>query len=183
MRARAVAPPAESALAASFARAHFVDAYAIALPTGAPTDIDTLAEAVLRDPPEWFRALLAIRDSAMSNFGVKTSRELRAAAQRDGGDHIDFFRVTSRGEHEILLGEDDLHLDFQLSLLRRARGHGDTRHAGDIADTRAELVATTAVMCHNLLGRAYLKAIMPFHRLVVQSNLNRAARRLAGEHA
>lgn len=169
--ARAVTPPAESAIAASFARAHFVDAYAIALPAGAPTNIDALAEAVLRDPPEWFRALLAIRDVAMSNFGVKTSGDLRAAASRNGDDHIDFFRVTSRGEHEILLGETDVHLDFKLSLLRRARGNGN--------DGRDELVATTAVVCHNLLGRAYLKAIMPFHRLVVRSNLNRAARRLA----
>ena len=37
------------------------------------------------------------------------------------------------------------------------------------------LVATTVVHCHNRLGHAYLTAIRPFHRLVVRSNLRRAA--------
>jgi hypothetical protein len=37
------------------------------------------------------------------------------------------------------------------------------------------LIATTAVRCHNLLGRAYLWMITPFHHLVVRAKLGRAA--------
>ncbi|WBO61234.1 DUF2867 domain-containing protein [Acidocella sp. MX-AZ03] len=31
--------------------------------------------------------------------------------------------------------------------------------------------------CHNLVGRAYLLAIAPFHRQVIRSNLSAAAAR------
>jgi hypothetical protein len=39
------------------------------------------------------------------------------------------------------------------------------------------LVATTVVRCHNLLGRLYLAAILPFHILVVTNALRRLRRR------
>jgi hypothetical protein len=39
------------------------------------------------------------------------------------------------------------------------------------------VVLTTVVHCHNLFGRIYLRVISPFHRLVVRSNLARAARK------
>jgi hypothetical protein len=49
------------------------------------------------------------------------------------------------------------------------------RSLGDVRNDEA--VLTTVVHCHNLLGRVYLGVISPFHRLVVRSNLARAARR------
>lgn len=41
----------------------------------------------------------------------------------------------------------------------------------------AFVTLSTVVHCHNRLGRVYLFAIGPFHRLIVQSGLRRAARR------
>ncbi|WP_342447330.1 DUF2867 domain-containing protein [Methylobacterium platani] len=89
---------------------------------------------------------------------------MRARLKADGRDRIDFFPVLSRSEREIVLGEDDIHLDFCLSLL-----------LSPSLDGRADLVATTVVRCRNRLGRAYLAAIMPGHVLVVRSVLKRAA--------
>ncbi len=93
----------------------------------------------------------------MTLFGVKASHALVAA------DHIAFFPVLSRSPDEITIGVDDRHLDFRGSVLLR----------------RPErlLVLTTAVRCHNLLGRAYLAVILPFHILVAQSLLRRLRRR------
>ena len=65
---------------------------------------------------------------------------------------------------EIVLGEDDRHLDFRLSLLRR------TSPAG------TQLIATTVVRSHNALGRTYLTVIRPFHHLVIRASLARFAR-------
>jgi hypothetical protein len=156
-RARAVAPPPESALAPLYAGAHLVDAYAASLAPGDPRDARALAQAALDRPPPWFRALLAIRDTAVGALGLKTSADLREAARRDGGDHIDFFRVLDRRGDELVLGEDDRHLDFRLSVLRRAGRDGGS-----------EVVLTTVVHCHNHLGRAYLAVIRPMHGLVVR---------------
>jgi hypothetical protein len=78
-----------------------------------------------------------------------------------------FFPLQSRSEHELVVGEDDRHLDFRASVLVRRRDDG----GGD------ELVATTVVRCHNALGRTYLAMISPFHSLIVRSGLRRAAQR------
>src|SRR5262249_55572186 len=39
-----------------------------------------------------------------------------------------------------------------------------------------QLTVSTVVHCHNLLGRAYIMVIAPFHHLVVRASLRRAAR-------
>ena len=109
--------------------------------------------------------LLGLRDRLVAGFNVKTTQEVRRAAIADKAERIDFFRILSRSDRELILGEDDRHLDFRLSLLLRARPDG----SGD------ELVATTVVRCHNALGRVYLALIAQFHRLVVISNLKRAS--------
>jgi hypothetical protein len=163
-KARTVTAPADSMLASRYPGADLLDAYAITLPAEASGDIDRLTRAVMGRPAGWARALMRVRDAVMAPLGVKTS----ASIAREGrGERIDFFPVLDRSAREMVLGEDDRHLDFRTSVLVRNAAAGDGR----------ELVATTVVHCHNLLGRAYLTAIAPFHRVIVRSYLTRAARR------
>lgn len=158
MTVTAVAPPRDSAIAGWYDGADLVDAYAVRRPSGTPTDAAAIAAALLADPPPYFRVLIRLRDLIMARFGVKTTAELRDAAR---GPRIDFFPVLSATAGEVILGEDDRHLDFRLSVQLTA---------DDM------VVATTAVRCHNLLGRAYLAAIKPFHILIVRSLLARLGR-------
>lgn len=79
---------------------------------------------------------------------------------------IGIFKVYSTNETEIVVGEDGKHLDFWLSILC-------TRGPASKIDPR--LTLSTVVHCHNLLGRAYLLVIAPFHRIVVKASLRRAA--------
>ncbi len=161
---RRVLPPEGSLVAGLFPGADLLDAYAIPLPPEAGSEIELLARAVLGRPAPWFRALLRLRDAAVAGFGVKTSRQLRAEVISGGAGHIDFFPIRGRSDRELVLGEDDRHLDFRASVLLRPTGTG------------RELVATTVVHCHNGFGRLYLAVIRPFHHLVVRSSLRRAAR-------
>lgn len=116
-RARRVPPPAGSLIAGSFAGADLLDAYAIALPPDASDDVSLLARAVLGDPAIWFRGLIRVRDAAVARLGVKTSHQLRTEADATGSERIDFFSVRARAEHELVIGEDDRHLDFRASIL------------------------------------------------------------------
>ena len=156
-------PPKESLLASRFADANLVDAYAVRLPRG-EHHIDALADRMLGHPGVLFRTAMRLRDTAVSGFGLKTSKQVRERLCRDSADHIDFFPVLSRSPSEIVLGEDDRHLDFRLSLLMRS-----------IQGGRSELIATTVVSCHGALGRAYLGTIMIGHVIVVRSALAKAA--------
>lgn len=166
-RASAVPAPTDSALASLYSGAHLLDAYAIALPADATDDIDALTRAVLAQPAGWIRALMRVRDAVMRVVGVKSSREIAAADRARGGEQIGFFPVRSRAGGELVVGEDDRHLDFRSSIMVRGAAAGEGR----------ELIATTVVHCHNRLGRFYLTVIAPFHRAIVRANLNRAAGR------
>lgn len=159
--AGAVALPTRSRIAGLYAGADLADAYAIGLPQGTTHDIETLTRFMLGEQAPWLRLLMGVRDAAVVGFGIKTSRRLRQASGSDGVARIYIFRVYEITRDEAILGDDDKHLDFRVSVQRRS---------GDI-------VVTTVVHCHNLLGRLYLALITPFHRLVVKSMLRRAARR------
>lgn len=166
-KARAVPAPPECALAPLYAGADLLDAYATLLPEGASGDIAVLARAVLAEQAGWVRGLMRVRDGVMRPFGVKTSKAIGRAAEARREGHIGFFPVRGRSEHELIVGEDDRHLDFRASVLLRDAADGAGR----------ELVATTVVHCPNRLGRVYLRVIGPFHRAIVRGNLDRAARR------
>ena len=100
----------------------------------------------------------------MATVGVKSSRAIGVAAAARG-PVIGFFPVLSKSARELVMGEDDRHLDFRLAILLRTGAAGER-----------ELVVVTVVHCHNWLGRTYLAVISPFHRMIVPASLEQAAR-------
>lgn len=162
-RARAIPPPRGCALVHLYPRADLLDAFAVPLPPGAPDDIGVLARALWGGMSPWrVRALMRTRDAAVALVGTKTSRQIAAAAG-ERGRVIGFLPVLSQSASELVMGEDDRHLDFRAATLVRG-GEGGGR----------ELVVVSVVHCHNALGRVYLLAIGPFHRAIVRGTLERA---------
>ncbi|MCD5360087.1 DUF2867 domain-containing protein [Chromobacterium aquaticum] len=166
-KAHAIPVPSDSTLAPLYKGADLVDAYAIQLPAGASDDIEVLARAGFEQQAWWIRALTRARDMIMAPVGVKSSRAVGIAAAAQG-TVIGFFPLQSKSLEELVMGADDRHLDFRLAIQQRAGAAG-----------RRELVVVSVVHCHNLLGRTYLAAITPFHRVIARASLEQAARRVA----
>ncbi|CAB3802075.1 hypothetical protein LMG28614_05539 [Paraburkholderia ultramafica] len=165
---QSVALPAESAVTRLYNAPDLADAYAVRLPDNAIDDPELLARFLFAHQAGWVAKLMGLRDALVARFGLKTAKQLRTAGSAGSRERVDIFRIYTRSAHEIILGENDSHLDFRLSVLQQTR---NTR------DGRARfLVLSTVVHCHNGLGRFYILAIAPFHRLVVRSALRRAAR-------
>ena len=164
---RQVAFPRESRLLEIFADAQLQDAFVTLLPDDADTDPEVLARFLMANQAPWVTALMAIRDTAVSLFGLKTAKYLLNGDPQTSGQRIHYFPVLESYPDEIVLGVDDKHLDFRLSLLCR---NPDASHNSRTA------VLCTVVNCHNRLGRVYLAIIAPFHRAVVRSGLRRASR-------
>ncbi len=161
-RVRRTTPPPESVVAGWYENASLLDSYSTDLNSPEQDSMRVLAARTVGNPPPWIKALVAMRDAMMTPFGVKTSGEVRAS--RADNQRVDFFPVQWEGDDEIVLGEDDRHLDFRLSLLRRNAPAG------------TQLIATTVVHAHNAFGLTYLNLIRPFHHLVVRTSLARFAR-------
>jgi hypothetical protein len=161
-----VALPTQSAVATIYESMDLADAFAIQLPSGTSGDPDVLWRFVISQQPSWIGWLTNIRDAIVACFGLKTAKHLATFSSEINADRIGIFKVYGKSETEIVLGEDDKHLDFRLSVLRTP----------DSCPTLGgQLTVSTVVHCHNLLGRAYILAIAPFHRQVVKASLRRAA--------
>ena len=151
--------PAQSAVTQVYPSVQLADAFAIRLPPGASQDPEVLARFMFANQPAWIGMLMRVRDAIVAAFGLKTGKHLTTLATHARAERVGIFKIYSSNATEIVVGEDDRHLDFRVSVL--------------CAD--AELTVSTVVHCHNRLGRVYLLIIAPFHRMVVKASLRRAA--------
>ena len=137
--------------------AHFVDAYRV---TVAADDLDAAdaARSMLTRPPAWSRWLMALRNALVAPLGLKTD-----PGHDDRRERIGIFPIESATHDRVVLGFDDTHLDFRVVV--------DVAGAGLVS----EVTATTLVRLNNVLGQAYLTAILPFHKLIVRSMLSKVA--------
>jgi hypothetical protein len=124
--------------------------------------------ALFAHHPPWFRRLLILRDRLVAPFGLRPSGEADAqpVAIKPAyvvGEKIARFKLFAQDDREIVTGGDDKHLDFRVSV-RKLTEHGANR-----------VVLSTVVSPHNLFGRAYLFAILPFHRFGIRTLLSNAA--------
>jgi len=156
MKAYQVDPNVDSS--ALLAGAQFIDAYSIAIDDAA-LDARRAAEKMLARGPRWIDALLALRNYLVTPFGLKTS----APNETGASEIIGIFPIVSQSPDRLVAGFDDHHLDFRVVVDVAACRHGQ------------RVTATTLVRTHNLLGRAYLAIILPFHRLVVRAMLRQVA--------
>jgi hypothetical protein len=156
MKAHQVDPNVDSS--ALLAGAQFIDAYNIVIDDAA-LDARRAAEKMLARAPRWIEALLALRNYLVTPFGLKTSAPNKTGAS----EIIGIFPIVSQSPDRLVAGFDDHHLDFRVVVDVAACGHGQ------------RVTATTPVRTHNLLGRAYLAIILPFHRLVVRAMLRQVA--------
>jgi hypothetical protein len=135
----------------------YVDVYAVEVAPRAT--LDTVARRLLGQPPRLVQALMRLRDAVVGPLGLKTSpRGAPGEGAFQPGERVGPFQVLARRPEELLLGEDDSHLDFRVCL--RVSGQGWASLA-------------TLVRFRNGWGRAYFALVRPFHRLVVKAMLRR----------
>lgn len=142
------------------AGASFADSFAITVDGLGLDAVDATRRAFER-VPAWVSRLMALRNLMVRPFRLKTgASDVDASRGRIG-----FFPVLSQSPSEVVLGLDDRHLDFRVSVQVRELGVG-----------RQEVSASTAVRPHNVFGRAYLFVVKPFHRAIVPAMLAQVLR-------
>src|SRR3979411_2507268 len=141
----AVSLPPESGIARAYESTNLADAYSIELPSGASTNPELLARFIFSHQAPWVSSLIAVRDAIVGRFGLKTAKQLTSLGAESKTGRVGIFKIYGTSPTEIVLGEDDKHLDFRLSVLCSKPSPGGKRH----------LTLSTVVHCHNRLGRLY----------------------------
>ncbi len=132
--------PQQALLHSYVQQGDFLDCYACAT----TLSVDEAAKRAMAFPL-WASWLLRLRNILVAPLGL--TREFPK------GDKIGPFPIVQRSANEIILGFDDSHLNFRISVLT----DGTTAYCA------------TWVHTNNRLGRVYLAAIMPFHVLIVRN--------------
>lgn len=154
--------PEMSIITNNFGHADYCDSYKVEAATFEKVDGITTK---LFAGPSWADALMKVRNAVVGIFGLKTG-DLTQRNELDHypiGSRAGMFTVIDRNENEIVMAEDDAHLNFRTSVFIEGTGAGTMIHL------------TTLVKFNNAWGRLYFLPVKPFHQLIIRSLLRRTA--------
>lgn len=168
----------DSLLYHDFPNCHYIDSFEyVIMDKKDKIDVIKIAERFIQPGPKWFEGLFALRNKIVSVFNLKTPatvvREKSAIKNNwEIGTQAGIFKVFGKSATEIVLGDDDKHLDVRVSLLLNPYK--------EKAD-RKQVVVTTVVKYNNRLGRIYFFFVKPFHRTMVPLLLKRNMKQLEAD--
>ncbi|WP_348799834.1 DUF2867 domain-containing protein [Flavobacterium adhaerens] len=136
---------------------------------------EDLGKAFFSSGPDWVEKLFNIRNKIVSKFGLKTSGNDNNRAEQlknfkcEPGEQLGLFKVFAKTPNEVILGEDDKHLNFRVSLFLEP-------HPTEINNKK--ITISTTVEFNNWFGRLYFLPVRPFHKLIVPTMLKGIIRTL-----
>jgi hypothetical protein len=157
--------PQASSLLRTLKTVHFSDAYQTKC--NPKLNVQDAYEAIFGHSPQWVRSLLTVRGMVASVLGLKHVAD--ADFSRAPGENyqvtqrVGLFSVQSNESNELIVGDNDKHLDFRISIYRSS------------ANGVEIVTVSTVVEIHNAVGRLYMLVVKPFHRLIARSMLQKAA--------
>lgn len=113
----------------------------------------------IENGPKWVTPLMALRNLIVAPFGIKTSAPLDKNQKAIG-----MFPIVHKSDDKLVLGFDDKHLNFRI-VIEVENIHSNTF-----------VYSSTYVQTHNILGKAYLFMVKPFHKLIVAQSLSLVAK-------
>lgn len=123
-----------------------------------------LHRAMMSAMPRWVDPAMRLRDGLVRLVGVRPvgvfARSPSPPAPQPG-ERLGIFTVRAVAPDEIVMGDDDRHLDFRLAVHRYDQDG-------------PKMVVAMALRTHNLLGRLYMVPVGPIHRHLVRAMLARA---------
>lgn len=168
--------PKESLLNTNTEKHDYIDSFQGVLndPENKFTLVD-IGKSFFSSGPKWIESLFALRNRIVSLFGLKTPNNITNRQNQlnnfkcEKGERFGLFEVFNKTENEIILGENDKHLNFRVSLFVEQQKN---------ELTKKNLTISTTVAFNNWFGRLYFLPVKPFHRLIVPTMLKGIIREL-----
>lgn len=149
--------PEKSIISKNFGNFDYCDSYRIMIATNATVDSLTTKIFTL---PDWIKGLFKFRNLIAKRLGLKTDSTAESAVPYYPiGCKAILFPVIDRNESEIVMAENDKHLNFRTSVMTER------------VDGLTQVYLTTIVQFNNALGRLYFWPVKPFHKIIVKSRL------------
>ncbi len=131
---------------------HYSDAFRVVLKDDA-LSAEELYIRIFSHSPKWLKILMKIRNKVVSTLGLKVGSEEGEIKKLKVGERAGMFVIYDISEDEVIAGEDNIHLDFRVSVLKQEEA----------------VIVSTLVHYNNIFGKVYMNVIKPFHRLAVKA--------------
>lgn len=138
-------------------RVDYFDSYMVAKKTN--ETVKDITHKLLKGP-SWVDFLMQLRDFVVRPFGLKTEGEIKKE-QLGSNPEFDFAPILFSNDNELIMGMNDKHLYFRLSVLKMEN------------EGASQIYLTTVVRFNNLGGKIYFAVIRIFHRQIVRTMLKR----------
>lgn len=155
--------PKESILFPDHSKYDYRDSFQYTLNVS-PSQMDMLSigRAFSQPGPQWFEKLFDFRNRIVKLFHLKTPDTDNKTQPGDDeleiGKRIGIFTLYGQTAQELILGEDDKHLNVRVSLLM---------HPSMQESSKTVITVSTVVKLNNRLGKVYFFFVKPFHRMFV----------------
>jgi hypothetical protein len=140
---------------------HYCDSYITVTQTN--DSLDKITTDIFQTP-KWADFLMNIRNTLVRLVGLKAGGHKKDTYISDFypiGSRAVYFTVIDRNENEILMAENDKHLNFRVSVMINRKGD------------KVTIYLTTIVRYNNFLGWLYFFPVKPFHRMIILSLFKR----------
>lgn len=160
--------PEASAINTRLPGASFYDCYSIDIAGQRHTALEYFLMTIKRSPL-WVERLMWLRNKTVQLVGLKDLGGMadfnagKPASAYLPGDRVGIFTLISATDDELLVGDNDKHLNVELSLYRHPV----------LAEGVQTLSITTVVHVHNWLGRLYMLPVKPMHKIIAPAVFNR----------
>lgn len=139
-------------------RVDFNDTFSV---TNHENNLYEISNLIFNNPPKWISWLFSIRNKLVKIVGLKTEIPQDYHTQFTIGGYIGFFKIFYISENQLVLGADDVHLNFRAIILKT----DELTH---------NVKVVTLVQYNNSFGRFYMNVIKPFHVVVVKRMMKNA---------
>ena len=153
-------PPEKSLIYKDFGRIDYCDSYQIVKSTD--ETIDNITTEIFRIP-KWVDFLMRIRGSLVKLFGLNSGKKknITESIYYPIGTKAGYFTVIDRNENEIVMAENDKHLNFRTAVMKKK------------SELDCSIYLTTIVRFNNIWGKLYFLPVKPFHQIIIKSLLKR----------
>lgn len=127
----------------------------------------TVYLVLVQETPGWINLLMTLRNKVVSKFGLKDLGHLaeiesdKLSSDYKVGDRVGIFTLSVNNHNEIILEDNDKHLNVKISLYLDGKAN------------TAKVYLSTVVHVKNTLGKVYMFFVAPVHKVIVPAILNK----------
>ena len=155
--------PVDSKIYTMSAGAYYVDSHRVVTEYLGRSSLQIWLEH-LSKTPAWINFLMSLRNKLVSKLGLKDLGDLRVSDKMSQeyqiGDKVGIFTLLSVNDNEVILVDNDKHLEVKISLFK-------DNSCGE------SIVISAVVHTHNIYGKIYMLFVTPVHKLIVPYMLAR----------